>query len=121
MDLADRVEQFRFLVRDRDATFTDTFAAIFASEGTGIRRSPMRAPPANAFAERWVATVVVRCWTGCCSEVDDSCRSRCWARWRPTPSIGPTGHSARHRRREPSRHPLQQPMCGFSGSIVSVG
>jgi putative transposase len=44
-------------VRDRDATFTDTFAAIFASEGIGIRRSPMRAPPANAFAERWVGTV----------------------------------------------------------------
>jgi putative transposase len=57
MDLADRIEQFRFLVRDRDATFTDTFAAIFASQGIRIRRSPMRAPPANAFAERWVATV----------------------------------------------------------------
>jgi putative transposase len=57
MDLADRIEQFRFLVRDRDATFTDTFAAILASEGIGIRRSPMRAPPANAFAERWDGTV----------------------------------------------------------------
>jgi hypothetical protein len=44
-------------VRDRDATFTDTFAAIFASQGIGIRRSPMRAPPANAFAERWDGTV----------------------------------------------------------------
>ena len=57
MDLADRIEQCRFLVRDRDATFTDTSAAIFASEGMRILGTPMRAPRANAFAERWVATV----------------------------------------------------------------
>jgi putative transposase len=44
-------------VRDRDATFTDTFDAIFASEGIGIMRTPIRAPRANTFAERWVGTV----------------------------------------------------------------
>ena len=57
MDLADRIEQFRFLLRDRDATFTDTCDAILASQGIRLLRTPMRAPPANAFAERWDGTV----------------------------------------------------------------
>jgi len=59
MDFADRTEQvkFKFLIRDRDAKFTDTFDAIFASEGIRILRTPVRAPRANAFAERWIGTV----------------------------------------------------------------
>ena len=57
MDVADHMGQFKFLVRDRDAKFTDTFDAIFASEGIRILRTPVRAPRANAVAERWVGTV----------------------------------------------------------------
>lgn len=57
MDLADHMGQFKFLVRDRDAKFTDTFDAVFASEGIRILRTPVRAPRANAIAERWVGTV----------------------------------------------------------------
>ena len=52
MDLEDRIGQFKFQVRNRDAKFTDSFDGIFASEGIRTLRTPVRAPRANAVAER---------------------------------------------------------------------
>jgi putative transposase len=57
MDLEERVGRFRLLLRDRDTKFTAAFDAVLTAEGIQVLRTPVRAPRANAYAERWVGTV----------------------------------------------------------------
>jgi putative transposase len=57
IDLAERERSVRLLLHDRDAKFSAAFDEVFRSEGVRVVRTPIRAPNANAYAERWVRSV----------------------------------------------------------------
>jgi len=53
----ERTQPIRFLIHDRDSNFTAAFDEVFRSDGIRTIRTPVRAPRANAFIERWIGTV----------------------------------------------------------------
>jgi transposase InsO family protein len=56
MDLDDAGCRARYLIRDRDSKFPESFDAILADAGITIVLSGVRLPRMNSIAERWVQT-----------------------------------------------------------------
>ncbi len=57
MDLDDAGRSLRFLIRDRDTKFTAALDAVLTAIDARIITTPVRAPRANAIAERFVDTI----------------------------------------------------------------
>ena len=60
MQLGDQ-QPFRVLIHDRDTKLSHASDEVFRTEGIKIIRTPVQAPNANAFAERWVRTLRTDC------------------------------------------------------------
>ncbi|WP_329582207.1 MULTISPECIES: integrase core domain-containing protein [unclassified Streptomyces] len=57
VELGMRVDSLRFLLRDRDAKYTESFDAVFKTDNIRIVRTAPRAPRMNAHCERIIGTL----------------------------------------------------------------
>jgi hypothetical protein len=56
MDLGDAGARAKFVLHDRDASFTQVFDAVFQAAGIGVIRSAVQAPRMNSIMERWMGS-----------------------------------------------------------------
>ncbi|MGI8450953.1 MAG: integrase core domain-containing protein [Streptosporangiaceae bacterium] len=57
LNIGERFEDFRFLIRDRGSNFTRSFDAVFQATSATILRTAVRAPQMNAICERLIGTL----------------------------------------------------------------
>jgi transposase InsO family protein len=60
-ELQERASQAKFLICDNDKKFPYAFEHVLAAEGVRVIRTPLQAPKANAYAERWVGSARREC------------------------------------------------------------
>jgi transposase InsO family protein len=56
MDLEDALMSAKFVLHDRDASFTAAFDAVFQAAGVGVVSSAIQAPRMNSIMERWIGS-----------------------------------------------------------------
>ncbi len=61
MDLADRANPVKFVIRDRDTKYTASFDAVFAADAVRVIKTPVQAPRGNAIYERVIGTIRREC------------------------------------------------------------
>jgi putative transposase len=61
LSLTGALDDVKFLIRDRDATFVTGSDEVLRTEGVNVVRTPFRPPQANAHAERFVRTARTEC------------------------------------------------------------
>jgi hypothetical protein len=64
MDLEHAGTRVKFLLHDRDASFTAAFDAVFRAAGVRVIRPAVRVPRMNSVMERWIGSSGASCWTG---------------------------------------------------------
>jgi transposase InsO family protein len=56
MDLADAGARAKFVLHDRDVSFTQAFDAVFQAARIQVIRSAVQAPRMNSIMERWIGS-----------------------------------------------------------------
>ena len=60
-ELQEQGSQAKYMICDNDKKFPFAFERVLAGEGVRVIRTPLQAPKANAYAERWVGSARREC------------------------------------------------------------